>query len=85
MDDRRRRSDANPEIWLDSLSQCEQARDRLVQNFLEAIATAGTLRCQLVESPDSVGEQLAQLTQTLRSEAEIHLEAAREMQALMQG
>ena len=33
-----------PEEWLASLSKCEQARDRLAQRFLEAIAATSTVR-----------------------------------------
>ena len=73
-----------PEEWLVSLSECEQARDRLAQRFLEAIAATSTVRKQISTSPDSVGQRLAQLTADLRVEVDVHIETARDMAALIQ-
>ena len=83
MEQRLRDDPTLPQEWLDSLSQCEQARDCLVQQVLEAIATVGTVRGQLSQSPDSIGQRLAQLTKTLGTEVEVHIETAREMAGLM--
>ena len=84
MEQRLRFEEFMPEEWLVSLSQCEQARDRLAQRFLEAIAATSTVRQQISTSPDSVGQRLAQLTADLRVEVDVHIETARDMAALIQ-
>lgn len=84
MEQRLRFEESMPEEWLVSLSQCEQARDRLAQRFLEAIAATSTVRQQISTSPDSVSQRLAQLTADLRVEVDVHIETARDMAALIQ-
>lgn len=84
METRRIQIGSLPEAWKEGLSHCEQARDMLVQRFLEAIAVVGSSRGLAVLHSQGVSDQLKLLTADLQTELEIQSSVARQMQELIQ-
>jgi len=83
MEARRGQTGSLPETWKEGLSHCEQARNMLVQRFLEAIAVVGSSRGLAVLHSQGVSDQLKLLTTDLQTELEIQSSVARQMQELM--
>ncbi len=82
--DQRERSHALSDEWLDGLSLCERRRDRMVQRFLEVITLLGRARGHSALLGQN-GERLDELAREIERHCEVHAEAAREIEALLEG
>ncbi len=79
---RARREDAAPE-WMDAVARCGRARDRLVQRFLDAISSLGSMRGHLASDRLAGGLDIALLTHELEEDARRRAEAAAEVEQLL--
>ena len=82
MDTQREQLPKMTEGWMEALHQCEQARDTLVQRFLEAIAMLGSIRTRLILGEQGHAEVLLELVKEVDSELEIQSTVATEMKSL---
>jgi len=74
-----RATEALDHHMVEAAARAGRARDSLVQRLLEAIAGLGRVRAARADAP----LQLGPLTERLESEARLHAEATREVQALL--
>ncbi len=79
----RERFASRPEAWVDALSQCEQARDRLVQQLLDVLSVLGRIEAHGASGDLSAEQDLARLTRNLEHEVERRIEAEAEIEALL--
>ncbi|MEE9576133.1 MAG: hypothetical protein V3W35_01875, partial [Gemmatimonadota bacterium] len=74
-----RATEALDHHMVEASARAGRARDSLVQRLLEAIAGLGRVRAARADAP----LQLGPLTERLESEARLHADASREVQALL--
>jgi len=67
----------------DGHAAIERSRDRLVQQLLEALTVVGLLQGRALESPETAGSQLAEVTRELAAQSEAELAARKEVEALL--
>lgn len=83
MEPQRERFHKMPAGWLDAFHQCEEARDMLVQRFLEAIAMLSSVRSHLILGEQGDSERLRELVKAVDSELQIQVAVSNEMESLM--
>jgi thiamine kinase-like enzyme len=69
--------------WIDRLSQCQRARDKLVQKLLEVMAALGEARSHSAEFVSAGGERLAELGREIQIHCDAHASAAQEIDELL--
>ncbi len=69
--------------WLDTHSDCERARDRLVQRLLEVLTILGQARSYSVELLSAAGEEFSQAIRDIHTHFEAHASATREVDRLL--
>ncbi|MGE0353773.1 MAG: serine/threonine-protein kinase [Gemmatimonadales bacterium] len=68
-----------------AISQCERARDTLVQRLLDVITLLSQLRHQAADSPMAAGRTLASMTAELDAAVRRRADASREIELLLSG
>jgi hypothetical protein len=76
-----------PKDWHSGLARSESARDSLVQRLLEAVAALASLEIAGAEGSEAraTEEALCELTRELADEQKMQAEAARELEAFLEG
>jgi hypothetical protein len=69
--------------WLDSLVECERARDGAVQRLLDAVTVLGQLDAQSIRGTDDASARLAELVAEIASEVKARSAARDEVEALL--
>jgi predicted Ser/Thr protein kinase len=69
--------------WLDSLAECERARDGAVQRLLDAVTVLGQLDAQSIRGTDDASARLGELVAEIASEVKVRSAARDEMEALL--
>jgi serine/threonine protein kinase len=72
-----------PQEWIESYSQSERARDRLIQRLLELIAVLSSYHSEKALNASGIDDALRGHVQEIRTELEIHAQVATEMDNLI--
>lgn len=74
---------SKPQDWITATSRCGQARDLLVHDLLEALASLGASQSDLALGPEGSVESLAVCVHRLRDETRIQVRVASELSAVL--
>ena len=81
--DRERAREDGDSAWLDSLAECERARDVAVQRLLDAVTVLGQLDVQSLRGTDDANARLAELVADIAGEVKARSAAREEMDELL--
>jgi hypothetical protein len=81
--DRERAREEGGSAWLDSLAECERARDVAVQRLLDAVTVLGQLDVQSLRGTDDANARLAELVAEIAAEVHARSAAREEMDSLL--
>jgi Protein kinase domain len=81
--EKRRESATAVASWADGHATIERARDRLVQQMLEALTVVGRLQTRAAASSEAAGSELAAAARDLAERSEADAAAMREVDALL--
>jgi len=81
--DRETARDSMKSTWIESLAECEQARDRAVQRLLDAVTVLGQLDTQSARGTEDATARLGELVAELTGEVRIRTAAREEVETLL--
>jgi hypothetical protein len=81
--DRERSREEFDSAWVDSLTQCERARDTAVQRLLDAVTVLGQLDTQSIRGVDDANARLAELVAEIASEVRVRSASREEVESLL--
>ncbi len=81
--DRERARDDGNAAWLDSLTECERARDGAVQRLLDAVTVLGQLDTQSIRGTEDGNARLGELVAELAGEVKVRSAVRDEMETLL--
>jgi hypothetical protein len=79
--DRERSREEFDSAWVDSLTQCERARDTAVQRLLDAVTVLGQLDTQSIRGVDDANARLAELVAEIASEVRVRSASREEVES----
>lgn len=81
--DRERSRDEGDGAWLDSMVECERARDAAVQRLLDAVTVLGQLDTQSIRGIEDMNARLGELVAEIAGEVKARSAARDEMETLL--
>jgi hypothetical protein len=76
-------AESKPKEWVAAVSRCGQARDLLVQNLLEALASLGASQGDLTLRPEGSADSLGECVRRLRDETRVQVRVASELSSVL--